>query len=117
MNCQLGDLAVVNKVVTLEGKFIGVPVTYAVDIKPGTIVKIVRILSDDSGNAIWGFEEPIRGVTFSSEGRHPFQADVTGLADHFLKPIRGEEGEDETLSWKEIPSGILIKTPSDLVTA
>lgn len=61
--------------------------------------KVVRLTSlsvrNDYDETVWGYEEPL---LLDTNGR-----EALGFPDEYLRPIRGDEGTDETLLWKPLP--------------
>lgn len=84
MNCKPGDLAVIvgkqeDHCAHLEGK-------------------IVRVIALDPGGKHWFYEPPVLySMTYGP---------CVALADFFLRPLRGDEGEDETLQLAGKPQGV-----------
>lgn len=96
MNCKPGDLAIIIKA---DGD--GIPGQISRKLV-GHIVRVVKLVkpSDEFhcyADLVWRFEEPILIVI---DGRK-YSAD--GMADDALRPIRDNDGEDETLTWAGKP--------------
>lgn len=109
MNCKQGDICVVKP--TKDGSFcewagllvevIG-PVKEEMEIPdlPGYVVRGYNISANEwFCKIIGGVKTPIpndEGIKVSSAyGR---------MWDHRLRPFRGQEGQDETLTWLDVPS-------------
>ena len=80
MNCKQGDIAIViRSTMGNEGK----------------IVQCIRYIPEYQGSADWWELDVI-----SPEGK-PY-----GIKDSWLKPIRGEDGPDQSLNWIPVPKPI-----------
>lgn len=90
MNCIPGDLA----------RVLPFPET----ITAGTVGKIIRVTEiighTRSGEPAWAYEGPMIMCKCGC-----FQL-LHGIADSALRPIRGGEGEDETLQWAPVPEKV-----------
>jgi hypothetical protein len=86
MNCKPGDLAVV-----IRARHDGDVALL------GAIVKLTSFGGYEGGDAFWHYE----GTLYDS-GRWP----VKLIADRALRPIRPDDGEDETLTWAGKPESI-----------
>lgn len=89
MNCKPGDLAVIVR--STDGQAVG---------------RFVECLQMDGNHSEFG---PIWRVR--TEGRgivtiHGTLAIVLHMPDAWLRPIRPDEGEDETLTWAGKPEGV-----------
>ena len=60
----------------------------------GTCVCTHAIGSALYEEAAWVFDPPLV---------HPLLGELIAVSDSQLRPIRGREGQDETLTWKEVP--------------
>ena len=80
MNCKRGDLAIVVNVINRKHAH-----------RIGAIVTCVEIICDVWGRTGWVVK--------------PELEECIGVADTCLRPIRPSEGQDETLSWKDVPQG------------
>jgi hypothetical protein len=90
MNCKPGDLARI--VSSPEMVLLG----YA-----DKIIKVIEFSGQTmAGDSAWTYEPPLL--------RCPCGCGlmVYGFADHLLRPIRGTEGDDETLAWAGKPDEI-----------
>jgi hypothetical protein len=76
MNCRPGDLAVV---------VAGSPAA--------NVGKVIRVVELDDG-LHWTYEGRLLGH---------FGTPAKVVADDCLRPLRDSDGQDETLSWKEVP--------------
>lgn len=93
MNCKPGDLAI--RIRSLPDA----------SIKAGSIVRCLELVMYDSYCSRTGSKLPAgtvwlveyNGETICPEG-FPY-----GTPDVELKPIRGDEGDDETLQWAPVP--------------
>lgn len=89
MNCEQGDTAYFKGCGTKNclgcAPLIG---------KIGTCVEINDFASMLLKSPAWKFDPPLV---------HPILGELMFVADAKLRPIRGREGQDETLSWKEVP--------------
>lgn len=89
MNCKEGDLCVIVRVPhrAYSGAL-------------GRFVVAERLTIKD-GTPVWVLSEPFK---FS----HPWfgVCTVTGVDDADMRPIRGQEGQDETLSWCDVPDEV-----------
>ena len=91
MNCRPGDLAVI---VRSEGSGIAGEISRLV---VGRICRVVQLrapkLKSCTYPVVWKFEEPM----FVQFGGKKYE--VIGAPDEILRPLRDNEGEDETLTW------------------
>ena len=62
--------------------------------KIGTCVEINDFESMAICEPAWEFDPPLV---------HPRLGQLVAVPDSQLRPIRGREGQDETLKWKEVP--------------
>jgi hypothetical protein len=85
MNCRSGDLAVI----------INAPHVFKHHI--GRIVSCATLVMTRDGFDAWMLETPFKDVVFGRSGI------CTGVADMHLRPIRGQEGQDETLTRLDVP--------------
>ena len=88
MNCKPGDLAIV---VHFPAPFVN-----------GKIVRCVRLAEPCqcefcNSQPAWFIEEPLEFLVIGRTLR------VEGFFDEYLRPIRDQEGQDETLSWAKVP--------------
>jgi hypothetical protein len=97
MNCKPGDLAVMCRG-PVEEKNVGI---------------MLRVLSLDPRDSTWTFEQASRPVQFfigSREvGAFGSSAEAGGNAwvdDRELRPIRDNDGDDETLTWAGKPEHV-----------
>ena len=83
LNCKPGDMAILVSSSTA----------------PQHIGKIVKCTSlfDISGKAFWVIEQALE---------NPSGIDYWAIADDRLKPIRPDEGDDETLNWAGKPEEV-----------
>lgn len=92
LNCKPGDLA----------RVISEPETVLV----GVADKIVRVTSirgfTINGTALWHYEGH-RLVCACGCCRQ-----IDGIGDNLLRPIRGQEGDDETLVWAGKPADVTV---------
>jgi len=84
MNCKQGDLAIVVK--SFNGN-------------EGKIVRCLRLASGREAKTsvyefVWLVDQPMK---WSVSGLQPY------AADEFMRPIRDTDGQDETLTWKDVP--------------
>jgi hypothetical protein len=93
MNCKPGDLAVIIW-------------TKAYPENIGALVRVVR----ESPNG----PNPVHGFQWSCEALHPVRSSrgvmqpgqEGAMPDKFLRPIRDNDGEDETLTWAAKPQEV-----------
>lgn len=89
MNCKPGDLAViVRSVVRPEAV--------------GAVVRCVAFMPAPDGRAAWLIDRSLGGPIVTEMGLH--QGDW--WVDANMRPIRDNDGEDETLSWAGKPQHI-----------
>lgn len=96
MNCKPGDLAVIVRSQT--GAQLG-KIVRCISVATGIVQyrgANYRIPSDDG--VWWELEEPIQLTVGNNQ-----VVSVPFCQDASLRPIRGEEGEDETLAWAGKP--------------
>lgn len=99
MNCQPGDLAVL----VSKGNATGA-IAAAIAKAIGIPVRLTHLRAPDhctcSVSMVWNFETPILvsapGVTF----------EITGASDDVLRPLRDNDGTDETLIWAGKPQQV-----------
>lgn len=95
MNCKPGDLAIV-----VGGR--------GLEIDPlkmrGRIVRCIRILGPDDLLGRYDESDPTWEVDL--DVRDPIDGVRVGIDDNFLRPIRDNDGEDETLQWAGKPESI-----------
>ncbi len=84
MRCRVGDLAVVTEIEDAGTRFLG------------QILTVTR-LSNNYPDA-WQTEPRL----YAPNGR------IYDIADGCLRPIRDQPGQDETLTWKALPSPLEI---------
>ena len=82
MNCKPGDMAIV--VSGFPRKNIGK-------------IVVVTTVSIVFSNNIWRYE----GVLTNEFGLR-----ILGVADECLRPLRDTDGQDETLTWRDVPTGV-----------
>ena len=68
--------------------------------KIGTCVSINGFVSAIIGEPAWNFDPPLV---------HPQAGALVAVDDEMLRPIRGREGQDETLTWREVPKAVANK--------
>ncbi len=98
MNCEPGDIAVI-----VSAKATGNTANICRK-AIGRVVRVKRLRASTSrycyASEVWEFEEPFKiryqGKTYT----------VTGCADDALRPIRDNDGEDETLTWAGHPEKV-----------
>lgn len=100
MNCKPGDLAVVVR--SRLGRSTGRIVEVVSPAVPGEMARGFRFVPKDETGPYWR----IRGRVFLTDGT---EIDEWFAQDAWLRPIRDQDGEDETLTWAGKPSD--IKTP------
>lgn len=84
LNCKPGDLAVIANVQNTSR-------TYLI----GGIVRVVSLWSDPGSSwPMWNIE---------GAPNHPEFGLIYAIADACLRPIRDNDGEDETLQWLDVP--------------
>lgn len=88
LNCKPGDLARI--ISERETRLVGIA---------DKIVKVTTICGFAfDGTAMWHYEGP--GLVCACGcGRQ-----VDGIGDSLLRPIRGQDGDDETLAWAGLPA-------------
>jgi hypothetical protein len=79
MNCKQGDLAVIVKVLNPKNSQI-----------IGKIVRCIEPVVSWDNIAGWAVDPPL--------------SFAIGVADENLRPIRDNDGEDETLQWSPVPT-------------
>lgn len=84
MNCKPGDLAVI------------VSAPKEIQNQIGKIVETVKLLPNWEGIPCWQIKNPFRDRFGICEG----------IADKDLRPIRDNDGEDQTLTWAGKPNNI-----------
>ena len=85
LNCKPGDLA----------RIISHPETE----QSGSVDRIIKVTSVD-GDSFWSYQGP---PLMCSCGCH---RTMDAFHDDLLRPIRGQEGDDETLAWAGKPAQI-----------
>lgn len=94
MNCQIGDLAI--KIASVHPNE-QIPVGAIVKVisknksKFARATEVIWVAPDDIWNVEW------RGMTDSTNGG------IWGCRDSCLRPIRDNDGEDESLKWAPVP--------------
>lgn len=101
MNCKPGDLAVVIRASLAENI--------------GRLCRVQKRCADIDGQAIWlvDFGKPIRCARIRDRAYVPGSEELraqTGCPDSWLRPIRDNDGEDQTLQWAGLPArvGVLV---------
>jgi hypothetical protein len=92
MNCKPGDLAIV-----VGGNGLG----YDPLKMRGRIVRCIRLLGADELGDEYDEADPTWEVDI--EVIDPDSGLQVGIEDDFLRPIRPDDGEDETLTWAGKP--------------
>ena len=87
-NCKLGDLAIIVRSRTSPQDI-------------GKIVTCVKLRPSPDGNPAWIIDPPLTNGIVFHEGRYRLP---DWIADECLRPIRPGNGEDETLTWKDVPT-------------
>lgn len=86
MNCKPGDLAVI--------------------VKPGSSMhnlgRLVHVLHALNSNDWW--VEVVGGMAHGYWAGNTVFVKVGIVEDHRLRPIRDQSGDDESLTWKKVPS-------------
>ena len=90
LNCKPGDLAI--KVRSDEG-----------DIIP--IGAILRCIEHTNGRH-WKTKEPQSSWVVEYSGKKPVDHARWSCRDEFLKPLRGDDADDETLTWAAKPEKV-----------
>lgn len=95
MNCKPGDLAIV------------------VSSKTGNIGRLCRVVAMATSHDAAAYGVQLRGPTWIVSERMRVRNALTGLEkfvplapDVALRPIRGQEGTDETLTWAGLPGKV-----------
>ena len=93
-NCRIGDLAIVVRSVT--GKSVGTIVKCIRRIEVGEIVDGIRINALDG--TLWLVDRKMDWIKPSG-----VKYTMSAVHDRNLRPIRDDEGDDETLTWAGKP--------------
>ena len=89
MNCKQGDLAIVVR--ALDPR---------VNHHIGMVIRCASLTYSHDGVPCWRLETPVK------DNRYRWGAVLLAVADHDLRPIRDNPGEDETLTWAPKREGI-----------
>lgn len=95
MNCKPGDLAVVVRAIATPELV-------------GCIVRCVRLATAEERNPSWhdGATWLVSGdgrALPERRGRRVLFVDERFVRDQFLRPLRDQDGMDQTLEWKSVP--------------
>lgn len=91
MNCKQGDIAVV-----LRDPYCG-------NVDVGKLVDVVKFDGyDGDGEPCWWCRGIGSALACYTDGYAPAR-DLVAIPDPWLKPIRNDPGEDETLRWAGLP--------------
>ena len=83
MNCKQGDLAIaIRSTAGNEGKIF-------------QCLRFIGQIPDFIGNDYWQIDRVLMS-------KHGYMVDV--FRDSFIRPIRDQDGQDETLTWLDVPS-------------
>jgi len=89
MQIERGDIAMVCRVPSPLG-----------DQCNGFIVKVVHHYLNQDGFWYWTFEQSF-SLIYADKSHS-----VVGVREEYLRPIRGQDGADETLQWAGKPQGV-----------
>lgn len=93
-NCRIGDLAIVVR--SAEGKSVGTIVKCIRRIEAGETVDGIFIREFDS--TLWLVDRKMNWIK-----RNGTKYTLSAAYDRNLRPLRDDDGDDETLTWAEKP--------------
>ena len=106
MNCKPGDLAVIVRAV-IHPENIGAIVHVVRRVVAGE--QVGQYVLTGSGGQSWFVSSRGRPLLWKLDSGETVYVAERFIGDEFLRPIRDQDGEDETLTWAGKPSD--IKTP------
>ncbi len=111
MRCKPGDLAFIVGA-TKWPELNGVIVRVLRRAVPGEITRLSdgkMFRSPDTRTCDWWIEReggllPIQLIDNKRKTKYPVNVKQRPFPDHKLRPIRAQPGQDETLTWKDVPT-------------